>query len=160
MNLIKRLLLPDPCLGLMLVLAIAAGSATPALAQDSGFTGLWTGTLRVFPCRALIDSSRCQAINKITITIIQDGPKISGHYTCAIGTQICRNGNADNAGKITGGRRNGNSIRFSVMVPADLSNCDYNGFTDAPGHMRGSYSCYQGGSLAEQGSFDVSREGG
>jgi hypothetical protein len=153
-NLYRRWLLACACLGLML----AAGARVNA--QDNTFTGLWTGTLRVFPCNALRDFNRCQAVNKITFTIIQDGSKIRGHYTCAIGTQICRNGNADNSGKIVRGRPSGNNIRFTVIVPADVSNCDYNGFIDAPAHMRGAYTCYQGGGLIEQGSFDVSREGG
>ncbi len=151
---------------LMLAVALFEGSgirpagAQPAPAQPAGFTGIWKGTLRVGPCMAMRNSSRCNAINKISFTIIQDDSKVSGHYTCAIGTQICRNGNADNTGKIVGGNVSGNTIRFSVIVPADVSSCQYNGVTQAPGQMRGAYTCYQGGSLEEQGSFEVSREGG
>ncbi len=159
----KRLVLLGLCLGLIvaaLIGGVTSACAQPAAAQPAGFTGLWTGTLRVFPCNALSERGRCGAVNKITFTIIVDGAKVSGHYTCAIGTQICRNGNADDHGNIVSGNINGNNIRFSVIVPADVSNCNYNGFTPSPGQMRGAYSCYQGGSLIEQGSFQVTREGG
>jgi len=139
---------------------VVTAAAQPAPAQPAGFTGIWTGTLRVFPCGTLMDRGRCGAINKITFSIIDDGTKVSGTYTCAIGTQICRNGNADKSGSIVSATSNGNNIRFSVVVPADVSNCNYNGFTPSPGQMRGAYSCYNGGSLAEQGSFQVSREDG
>jgi hypothetical protein len=135
-------------------------SAQPPAAQGAGFTGLWKGTLRVFPCFTLRERGRCGAVNKITFTIIEDESKVSGHYTCTIGTQICRNGNADDSGKIVAGTTSGNSIRFNVIVPSDVSNCHYNGFISAPGQMRGAYSCYQGGGLIEQGGFDVTREGG
>jgi hypothetical protein len=153
-----------PCLAFALMLA-AAGGLTPAKAQSApaqraGFSGLWTGTLRVIPCTALRDAARCGAVNKITFTILQDGTKVSGSYTCAIGTQICRNGNADNSGKIVSGNVNGNNLRFSVILPADVSNCSYNGFSPSPGRMRGAYNCYQGGGLIEQGDFQVTREGG
>lgn len=158
----KRLLLPG-CFGLILAAAIGgltSAKAQPAPAQPAGFSGLWTGTLRVIPCTALRDRNRCNAVNKITFSILQDDSKVSGAYTCAIGTQICRNGNADNSGKIVSGDASGQNIRFSVIVPADVSNCRYNGFSPSPGQMRGAYSCYQGGGLVEQGSFQVTREGG
>jgi len=135
----------------------------PGAAQTplpASFTGIWTGTLRVFPCLTLRERGRCGAINKITFTIIEDQGKVSGHYTCAIGTQVCRNGNADTSGKIVSGEVHGKSIRFSVMVPDDVSNCNYNGYNVAPGQLRGAFTCYEGGGLVEQGNFMVTREGG
>src|SRR5579875_1512065 len=162
-NWMKRL--GQSCLWLVLLTAVIIAGTTPLRAQTgagqpAGFAGLWTGTLRVFPCISLRERGRCGAVNKITFTIIVDGANVSGHYTCAIGTQICRNGNADTTGKIVSGNISGNNIRFSVIVPADVSNCNYNGFSPAPGQMRGAYSCYQGGGLVEPGSFQVTREGG
>ncbi len=132
--------------------------AQPAPVRPGDFTGLWKGTIRVFPCLALVERGRCNAVNNISFTIIQDGSKISGHYTCSIGTYICRNGNADRTGKIVAGDASGKNIRFDVMVPDDVSNCRYNGVSVAPDQMRGAYTCYQGGSIAEQGSFNVTRE--
>ena len=139
--------------------ATAAG-AQPTPAPPPGFTGLWKGTLRVMPSAAMIDRNRTGAVNNITFAIIQDGSNVSGHYTCSIGTQICRNGNADSSGKIVSGNISGNNIRFSVIVSGDVSNCQYSGFSASPGLMRGGYTCYQGGSLIEQGNFEVTREGG
>ena len=122
---------------------------------------LWNGTLRVTPCMATLrDRSRCGAVNNITFTIIQDDSQVSGHYTCAIGTAICRNGNDAKTGKITSGKVSGKQIRFSVLVPSDVSNCNYTGYSSEPGTMRGGYSCYQGGGLIEQGMFQVTRLGG
>ncbi len=121
-----------PLLVLVLTLtaAVNLGVTAPAAAQPApavDFTGLWKGTIRVFPCIGLREPGRCNAVNNISFTIIQDGSKISGHYTCAIGNYICRNGNADNSGKIVSGDANGKNIRFNVLVPADVSNCRYTG---------------------------------
>src|SRR5580704_17306074 len=144
----KRHLLLFLSYGVILTAAIAAGApsggAQSAPRQPAGFTGLWKGTLRVVPSPTLMDRSRLGAVNNITFTIIQDDSKISGHYTCSIGTQICRNGNADSSGKIVSGTASGNNIRFSVIVSGDVSNCQYTGFSQSPGQMRGGYSCYQG----------------
>jgi hypothetical protein len=148
------------CAGLMLVVSGGSVAVYAQGAQPSGFTGLWTGTIRVIPCLSLKDRSRCNAINNVTFTFLQDESKITGHYTCAIGTQICRNGNADSNGKIVSGRVNGQNIFFTVIVPADVSSCRYSGNSTSPGHLRGGYNCYEGGGLVEQGSFDVTREGG
>lgn len=159
----KRHLLLFLSCGLILALIAARAKSTfaqPAPAQPAGFTGLWKGSLRVMPSPNLLERSRLGAVNNITFTIIQDDSKISGHYTCSIGTQICRNGNADNSGKIVSGTASGNNIRFSVIVSADVSNCQFTGYSSSPGQMRGGYSCYQGGGLIEQGNFEVTREGG
>jgi len=145
---------------------VAVGAASMAEAQSTpaagDFTGTWEGTIRVTPCVGgmLMRSGRCNAVNKIKLTLVQDGSSISGNYHCAIGTQICRNGNADDSGKITSGSASGNTVRFSVIIPSDVSNCYYNGVSQSPGQMRGSYSCYQGGGIAERGLFEVSRLGG
>jgi hypothetical protein len=134
--------------------------AQGASGQPSGFTGLWTGTIRVIPCMNLKDRSRCNATNSVTFTFLQDGSNVTGHYTCAMGSQVCRNGNADNNGKIVSGRVSGQSIYFTVIVPADVSSCRYSGNSLSPGQLRGGYNCYEGGGLVEQGSFEVTREGG
>ncbi|HKD66158.1 MAG TPA: hypothetical protein VKB84_04905 [Candidatus Binataceae bacterium] len=159
----RNLLVCWPC-ALILTAFINCLGLTAAGAQQTaapaGFTGLWAGTIHVVPCLALRDSHRCGAVNKVTFTIIDDGSKVSGHYTCAIGNQICRNGNADNTGKIVSGRASSNSIRFTVIVPADVSSCNYTGTSPSPGQMRGGYTCYEGGGLIEQGNFEVTREGG
>jgi hypothetical protein len=148
---------------LLLTAALNLGVITPADAQPApvpagDFTGLWKGTTRVFPCAGLRERGRCNAVNNVSFTIIQDGSKITGHYTCSIGNYICRNGNADNSGKIVSGDANGKNIRFNVVVPADVSNCRYTGISISRDQMRGAYTCYAGGGIAEQGRFDVMRE--
>jgi hypothetical protein len=161
MGWLKQLLIAGVWSGLVLVTIIAA--AVPAETQTAappGFTGVWKGTLRVTCLPMMRDRSRCGAVNDITFTIIMDGSQVSGHYTCAIGTAICRNGNDAKTGKIVSGRADAKNIRFSVMVPSDVSSCSYSGYGPEPGIMRGGYSCYQGGGLIEQGTFEVSRLGG
>ena len=162
MGLIKRLLLAGIWTGL--IVATVTATAIPAKAQTSappaGFTGIWKGTLRVTCLSMMPDRSRCGAINNITFTIIEDGSQVSGHYTCAIGTVICRNGNDAKTGQITSGKVDGKNIRFSVVVPSDVSSCNYSGYSPGSGSMRGGYSCYQGGGLIEQGTFEVTRLGG
>jgi hypothetical protein len=162
MRLTRRLLLAGIWSGLLLA-AVTIG-AVPANAQTSappvGFTGIWKGTLRVTCLAMMPDRSRCGAVNSITFTIIQDGSQVSGHYTCAIGNAICRNGNDARTGQIISGKVDGKNIRFSVMVPSDVSSCAYSGYSPESGNMRGGYSCYQGGGLIEQGMFEVTRLGG
>ena len=157
MGLIKRFLIPCICVGL--ILAAGPGATGPADAQTdnppAGFTGIWTGTLRVTPCMATLrDRSRCGAVNNITFTIIQDDSQVSGHYTCAIGTAICRNGNDAKTGKITSGRVERQATSASRCWFRPTSPIATTPAT-APksGTMRGGYSCYQGGGLIEQGMF-------
>ena len=69
----------------------------------------------------------------------------------------CRNGGSDNTGKIVSGRISGNEIRLSVIIPADVSNCYYNGRLTSPTTIHGGYSCYQGGGLLEGGIWDVTQ---
>ena len=155
----KRRLLPCMLHVLVLSVCLLSASAFAQSAPQSSFTGLWRGTIRVTPL-PFRTTGRAGAVNNITLSIVQDGSQISGSYTCAIGTQICRNGNADDSGKIVSGRADGNNIQFSFVLPADVSNCDYSGVSLSPGEMRGGYTCYQGGGLIEQGMFNVSRDRG
>ncbi|MGO9059984.1 MAG: hypothetical protein ACLQU2_21780 [Candidatus Binataceae bacterium] len=121
--------------------------------------GYWAGTTRVTPPCAF-SSGRCNAVNKITFRFAQHGGRIKGKYTCAYGNLICRNGGADDTGKIVSGRIAGNEIRLSVVVPSDVSNCYYNGRLTSPTTIHGAYTCYQGGELLEEGIFDVSQSQG
>ena len=142
-----------PLIILVLTLVAIHSAARPSYAQATDVTGNWSGTTRVTPpC-----SQRCDAVNNITFGFDQQGDTIKGKYTCAYGNKICRNGGADNTGKIVSGRISGKQLRFSVVLPADASNCDYNCILTSATTARGAYSCYQGGELVEQGSWDVKR---
>lgn len=138
-----------------------------AAASDSGgnqprgglndATGLWQGTSRA-GCQSLNPmgfNTRCSAINNIQLTLIQEGSKISGFYKCATGNQDCRNQN-DSGTLGSGEMRSGSRVALRIAMP-DGSSCLFNGVLVAANQMKGAYSCYQGGGLAEQGSFQVSR---
>jgi hypothetical protein len=118
--------------------------------------GYWSGTTRVVPC-TFAAQGRCNAVNNITFTFTQRGGRIRGKYTCLYGNLNCRNGGSDDTGKIVSGRTSGNEIRLSVIIPDDVSNCYYNGRLTSPATIHGTYSCYQGGELLEEGIWDVTR---
>jgi hypothetical protein len=143
---------------LLFTLVAINGNAVRGYAQGSNpadVSGNWSGTTRVTPCE--FSSGRCNAINNITFRFDQNGKKLKGKYTCAIGTMVCRNGNADNTGKVVSGRVSGDQIRLSVVLPADVSNCYYNGRLTSATTARGGYSCYQGGELLEEGMWEIKR---
>jgi hypothetical protein len=139
-----------------LTLTAIFSAAGLASAQTPDVSGLWSGTTRVTP-PCSFSSGRCNAVNNVTFTMRLKGNRIKGKFTCAYGNLICRNGGADSTGKIVSGRVSGNEIRLSVVVSADVSNCYYNGVFTSPNSIRGSYMCYQGGELLEEGMWDVKR---
>lgn len=145
---------------LLVVLSFALpavfGAASVCYAQATKVAGYWSGTTRVTPC-VFSSSGRCNAVNNITLSLEQQSDRINGKYTCAYGNLNCRNGGADDTGRIVSGRISGNEIRLSVIIPADVSNCYYNGRLTSPTTIRGGYSCYQGGGLLEEGIWDVTR---
>ena len=130
-----------------------------ANAQTPSVNGLWSGTTRVTPPCAF-SSGRCDAVNNITFALGRNGDRIRGKYTCAYGNMICRNGGFDNSGRVVSGRLSGNQIRLSVVIPADASNCYYNGMFTSPTSLRGGYSCYNGGELVEEGMWNVTQSSG
>jgi len=137
-----------------LTLATIHCAGNSASVQAVNVTALWTGTTRVTPpCTS--SSGRCNAVNNITLYFKQQGGRIKGKYTCAYGNLNCRNGDADNTGKIVSGRISGSEVRLSVVVPANLSSCYYNGRLASPSTIHGTYFCYQGGDLAKEGMWDV-----
>jgi hypothetical protein len=141
---------------ILLLLTAALAASGPAYAQNNDVSGLWSGTTRVTPPCAF-SSGRCNAVNNITFNFRQKGDRIKGKFTCAYGNLICRNGGADSSGKIVSGRIAGDQIRLSVVVPADVSNCYYNGIFTSATAIRGAYSCYQGGELLEEGMWEAKK---
>jgi hypothetical protein len=138
---------------LLLMVAIVHVTRVPAGAQTTNVSGLWSGTSLVTPC--YFAGGRCNAVNKITLKLTQQNNRLTGSYTCAFGTMICRHGGADNTGKVVSGRIADNQIRLSVIIPADVSNCYYNGLLTSATTMRGTYMCFNGGDLVEEGTWDV-----
>ncbi|HLH75805.1 MAG TPA: hypothetical protein VKV28_03260 [Candidatus Binataceae bacterium] len=153
--------------GLLLLAGLLAGCASgyglnrPATMEPPAvdLTGTWTGTIRVIPCNTAYTANggRCNAVNRIVFTLVQNDENLSGEYRCAVGTTICRNGNADTYGTVQSGWVSGNQLAISVLLPADLSNCRYSGASTTPNTARGRYSCYQGGALLEQGEWQLDR---
>ena len=148
-----------PLIAVVFTLLAIHASAGPSYAQGADVSGNWSGTTRVTPPCAW-SSGRCNAVNNITFAFKLKGDYIKGKYTCAYGNMICRNGGADNTGKVVSGRVSGDQIRLSVVLPADVSNCYYNGMLTSPTSIRGGYMCYQGGELVEEGMWNVSRASG
>jgi hypothetical protein len=147
-----------PLIVLVFTCLAIQGSAERSYAEGNSVAGsadLWAGTTRVTPCT--FSTGRCNAVNNITFSFAPKGSQIKGKFTCAYGNLNCRNGGADDTGKIVSGGVSGNLIRFSVMIPADVSHCYYNGKLMSSTTIHGAYACYQGGALLEQGVFDLTR---
>jgi len=129
----------------------AASFQRPKPALD--ITGKWQG-VSVTACGVmLLELARCNARERITFTLFQDGSDISGVYTCAYGTMICQDLN--DRGKVVSSSINGSLARLRVEMP-DGSSCMFNG-TFQTESVVGGFACYQGGGLLEQGSWQAAR---
>jgi hypothetical protein len=155
--------------GLSLAIGLNGCSATQspqtpgveASGAGADLSGLWTGSTRVTPCftgAAANAGPRCNAINNISFSLVQQGSQLSGSYTCSTGTYICRNGGADDSGKVTSGKVSDGQVSLQVTIPADVSNCYYTGSSSSPRTLSGTYTCYNGGQFIEQGMWQVSRQ--
>jgi hypothetical protein len=111
-------------IGFMLIQSCSAASLQrekPAL----DVTGKWQG-VTVTDCGVmLLDKGRCNARERITFTLFQDGSDLSGVYTCAYGTMMCRN--MTEKGKVVSSSINGSLARLRVEMPDDGSSCMFNG---------------------------------
>jgi hypothetical protein len=121
----------------------------------AGIEGLWSGT-SVASCEKLMtEFGRCNAQQKITFNIVRNDSKYVGTYSCAYGNMVCRNGN--DLGKIVGVTMTGSDLtRLRVELP-DGSSCLFSG-TFQKEKVIGTYQCYGGASIIEQGSWQASRQ--
>ncbi len=120
------------------------------------FSGVWDGQ-SVASCtqfNPLSFNTRCNAINKIAITMVQENGKITGFYKCTIGNMDCRNQN--DSGTIANGSIQNGRLALRIGMP-DGSSCIFNGMPTGANQLKGNYTCYQGGGLAEQGRFEIAR---
>ena len=145
---------PTILFGLFLIQAAILATKVPASAQATSLNGLWSGTTLVTPCDFAL-SGRCNAQNNITLKLAQQNNQITGSYTCTTGTMVCRNGGADNMGTVQWGRISGKFIRLSLIIPADTSNCYYNGMLTSANAMHGTHMCFNGGAMVEEGTWNV-----
>lgn len=116
--------------------------------------GQWEGMSVASCIQSSIEPGRCNAQNRISLRLVEDGSKIRGSYLCAYGNMNCRR--ANNHGEIVGAGIVGPSlVSFRVQFP-DGSSCLFTA-TINENNARGSYECLAGGSIIEQGSWRAER---
>jgi hypothetical protein len=116
-------------------------------------TGVWQG--RSFADCPIITASnpgRCAAMQRITLTMFQNGLLISGSYKCSYGNENCRD--SAETGVIRNGQMTARLLRIVVMLE-DGSMCRFTGMPHN-GILEGRYQCHWGGPM-EQGGFRVER---
>jgi hypothetical protein len=123
----------------------------------SDISGDWQGITRVLACQTQ-GSGRCEAVNRVRFSLIQSGAHIRGEYRCAYGNFECRHGGTDTDGYVQWGDIRGSEVRLDVLLPSDLSSCLYNGNVTAR-EIVGTYQCYEGGGIIEQGTWQMVRTG-
>lgn len=141
--------------------AACSAAARPMESPAINLSGIWQGEIRVIPCFPGVPSEvgRCNAVNRITLSLRQSGSTVTGDYRCAIGTMVCRDANTTERGTVVDGWVSGSNVSLRIMLPGDVSSCLFNG-SDSASEIRGSYRCYQGGGLAEMGLWRVRRGSG
>jgi hypothetical protein len=132
----------------VLLTASAARAAGPAGAN----TSYWAGTTKVRCGPMSSDPTRCGAVQNITLTLVQDGSKVSGSYTCAYGNRNCRG--MQEAGTVLG-TLDGNRLTVVVTTP-DRSNCRFNGNLEQDSG-KGNYHCTGGSQYQERGTWRIHR---
>jgi hypothetical protein len=140
-----------PLLALALVTLLLASGARAA--EPASTTTRWTGTTKARCGTLTTDHSRCSAVQNITLTLMQDGAKVSGSYTCAYGNTNCRG--MQEAGKIEQGTLKGEQLELVIMAP-DRSSCRFTGYLKHDSG-KGSYFCKGGSQLDERGSWRIKR---
>jgi hypothetical protein len=128
------------------------GASTRATVPPSA-TSHWVGTTKSRCGTITSDHSRCSAVQNITLTLVQDGSKVSGSYVCAYGNQNCRG--MQEAGTITEGTLKGSQLELAIMTP-DRSVCRFRGILEHESG-KGSYYCKGGSQLDERGSWRIHR---
>ncbi|HKV54195.1 MAG TPA: hypothetical protein VJN94_06080 [Candidatus Binataceae bacterium] len=119
----------------------------------SDIAGVWQGTTLAL-CGGFTPSpSRCNAQQRVTITLLDEGGKLTGKYKCAYGNMDCYHMNT--SGKVVDVARNGARMNIRVQMP-DGTSCLYTG-VDIGQSVNGGYSCYAGGSQIEEGSWRAQR---
>jgi len=135
------------------LLQACAAISSPALRPTLNVTGNWQGT-SVTACGVmLLEQGRCNAVERISFSLFQDGSKLTGVYRCSPGTMVCQNMNE--GGPVVASTLEGSLGRIRVELP-DGSSCMFNGNFKTESVV-GGFGCYQGGGLLEQGSWQATR---
>jgi hypothetical protein len=123
-----------------------------AAAEPPDISGIWEGSSQAY-CGAGTAASRCNAVQKITLDLRQEGNTIKGSYKCAYGNLVCRNLNT--TGKIVSGDYRPPNAMIRILMP-DASTCRFTGRFESKGGS-GAYVCYYGSKPVERGMWRVSR---
>jgi hypothetical protein len=133
----------------------AGGVLRVAEAKQQGvISGVWKGTTTTAGGPGSAGLTR-----DITLIITDKDGKISGAYGCSSGEDtnaFCRN--HDETGVISRGSLSGNKFTATITVYPDFSHCEYSA-TWSDDQIRGTYTCYLGGSIAELGNWQVKKVG-
>jgi hypothetical protein len=151
----------------IVLLSVACGCAPVAVRPSLGptanpppqsppaidLTGVWQGrSFADCPIVTVTNPGRCGAMEYITFTIFQDGPRISGSYRCAFGNENCRD--LAETGVIRNGQMTARLMRLVLMLE-DGTMCRFTGMP-YNGVIEGRYQCHWGGPM-EQGGFRLER---
>lgn len=157
---LSRRLLPIMFLSLAYGCAPAAVRSSPAPLLNTraalpanNVTGVWQGrSFADCPIVTTTNPGRCGAMQLITLTMFQEGPRVSGSYRCAYGNENCRD--LAETGVIAKGEMTSRLLRIAVMLE-DGSMCRFTGMP-LNGILEGRYQCHWGGPM-ERGAFRVER---
>jgi hypothetical protein len=125
----------------------SAASSLPK--SERGVVGVWRGTSLAGCGNLFTPPNRCNAEQKISFTLVQNGAQLGGYYTCAYGNMNCRHMNE--SGKIIRASVNGSRLNIRVQMP-DASTCRFTGMR-SDGNINGGYTCLQGSTVVEQGTW-------
>ena len=140
-------------LGLLVIEACSAAAFQPEK-PTVNVTGTWRGTTTTNCGVMLLEKGRCGAVQRISFTLFQDGADVKGTYRCAVGTMVCRS--MDDSGPVVSSSVSGTLARLRVMLTTDGSSCIFDGHFQQES-AGGSFFCYQGGGLVEEGQWQVAR---
>jgi hypothetical protein len=128
-----------------------SSSSPPAASKVGAVVGVWEG-VSLADC-STSEANRCNAQQKISLTMIEGAQGLTGYYRCGYATMNCYNMNE--TGKIVRATLNGAQMTARVQMD-DGTSCIYTGRTAGNGVI-GGYSCYGGGALIESGSWQGKR---
>jgi hypothetical protein len=123
--------------------------------QPSAISGEWKGTTTTTGG----PTSKAGLTRDITLIITEKGGKFSGAYACSFGegaNAFCRN--HDETGVISRASLSANKFTATITVYPDFSHCEYSG-TWSGDQIRGTYTCYLEGAIAELGNWQVRKAG-
>jgi hypothetical protein len=128
---------------------IAPAAANASAGKSGGVVGVWEGLSRANCGFMTSPFHRCNAEQKITLTLIEGSSGLTGFYRCAYGNSTCLGQNE--TGKVVSAKIKSEQLTARVAMP-DGTSCLYNGRTTG-NDINGGYSCYGGGGLIESGSW-------